>query len=91
VAKAREGGDKNSEPKRGGENDPMDESWLCSASRLVLGGNYGVCKEAGRLFRHPLKISILVWLGITTRYYTSCFHRFQLIPSCDMSILKCFP
>jgi hypothetical protein len=26
VAKAREGGDKNSEPKRGGENDPMDES-----------------------------------------------------------------
>jgi hypothetical protein len=26
VAKAREGGDKDSEPKRGGENDPMDES-----------------------------------------------------------------
>jgi hypothetical protein len=26
VAKAREGGDKDSEAKRGGENDPMDES-----------------------------------------------------------------
>jgi hypothetical protein len=48
-------------------------------------------KKQDVLFRHPLKISILVWLGITTRYYTSCFHRFQLIPSCDMSILKCFP